>query len=107
MTKIIKNTWSASIDEAKTSNETLINFSDNVEKFFIGLKEIKNFSIIKTNNNEFQVIYGLKKNCARNYYVSLSDSSFLIKDKNLICLRDENWANYEKQILNEKTIKLK
>jgi hypothetical protein len=98
---IIKSEWKK--DQTKESLE-LIN--RNFTRFFIGLKEIKNFSTTKTNKNEFVVYYALKKNATRKYYVSLLNSSFAFNENCLIALRDANWQNHEASQLNNETIKL-
>lgn len=71
--------------------------------FNIDDREIKNFNI-DLSNGVFTINYSLKGNNLK-YYVSLTDSSFLIFGNKIKVLWDRHFLNYDKEILKEEVLK--
>ena len=101
--KIIKSYWS---ENGAEKEKVLKNSLATVTRFFVGRKEIKNFSINETAEGRIQINYALKKGARLKYYCSLLNRSFAVGASVLIALDDSCFLDYDTATLRDSILEL-
>lgn len=102
--KIINSYWADKAQE-KISEAQILQEANNIKKLFIGTQQIKQFEFNTGKDGRTSIYYAIRgKNM--NYYVSLLNHSFAVKNGVMVALEDVNWKDYNNKVLTDFTTNL-